>query len=193
MIVQFGLQGGVGSFNEEALISHLGEKSAEFKFFGSSLRTLEALHAEKVQYAHIALSNSLAGEVVESRDALTAFPCELVESYIFQVSFCLLARKDVFLKDIKKIIAHSHAIAQCMPTLKKILPNAEFISGEGEGLHHAEVARRLYEGTLDSCVATVGSRRLGSLYSLDIVQEKIESQESFTQFGIFKKQTTNTF
>jgi len=181
-----GIQGGRGSFNEEAARHYLKEKGIEdfeLVYLHTSKNVLRALFEGEVDRGQFAIQNSIGGVVGESIDAMAAYRFNIVEEFGIKISHTLMVRPGVKIESVEKIMAHPQVFAQCRGNLDKKYPRLERVSGEGDLIDHAKVAELLGRGELPETVATMGSKVLSQLNNLDIIEENLQDLASnFTTF-----------
>ncbi|MCA9804898.1 MAG: prephenate dehydrogenase/arogenate dehydrogenase family protein [Cyanobacteria bacterium HKST-UBA02] len=181
-----GIQGGRGSFNEEAARHYLKEKDIEdfeLVYLHTSKNVLRALFEGEVDRGQFAIQNSIGGVVGESIDAMAAYRFNIVEEFGIKISHTLMVRPGVKIESVEKIMAHPQVFAQCRGNLDKKYPQLERVSGEGDLIDHAKVAELLGRGDLPETVATMGSKVLSQLNNLDIIEENLQDLASnFTTF-----------
>lgn len=119
-VVSIGIQGGKGSFNEEArryycVENHINDY--KIKYFYTSNNVLKALHRKQVDYGQFAIQNSIGGVVRESIDALSKYNCRIIKEFEIIINHCLLAMPGARIEHIKTIMSHPQALAQCRLTL----------------------------------------------------------------------------
>jgi prephenate dehydratase/chorismate mutase/prephenate dehydratase len=181
-----GIQGGKGSFNEEACkyyLSRTPEQPYEIKYLHTTENVLRALHEGLVDRGQFALHNSLGGIVRESIDAMARFNFHIVEEFAIKIAHALMISSGVSFSEVDTIMTHPQVLRQCRNNLDKKYQNLRLISGEGDMVDTAKVAECIASGKLPSHVATVGSTALSSVYGLKIVEEGLQdSNENFTSF-----------
>jgi prephenate dehydrogenase len=186
-----GIQGGAGSFNEEAIQYYLKRNSienAKIEYLHTSDRVLNELHEGSIDQGLFAIHNSIGGVVTESIQSMAKHKFEIIEEFAIKISHALMIREDALLKEITTIMTHPQVLAQCKSTLAKKYSHLEFTSGEGELIDHALVAKQLSEKKLPKHIATMGSRVLAELYGLTIVEENLQDlQENYTSFLLVKR------
>jgi len=186
-----GIQGGKGSFNEEAVQYYLkrnGIGKYHIDYLHTSKNVLRALYVGDVDQGLFATHNSIGGIVMESVEAMAQYKFSIIEEFAIKISHALMIRKDAALKDITKIMSHPQVFAQCKKTLEKKYPNLKLLSGEGELIDHALVAEQLSVGKLSKDTATMGSKILAKLYNLTIVEENLQDlQENYTSFLLVRR------
>lgn len=184
--VTIGIQGGKGSFNEEAILYYLKRSEIEkykINYLYTSKNVLQSLHVGDSDQGLFATHNSIGGIVMESIEAMAQYKFSIIEQFAIKISHALLIRKDATLKDITEIMSHPQVFAQCKNTLEQKYPNLKQISGEDELIDHALVAKQLTEEKLSKHTATMGSKLLAELYGLTVVEDNLQDlQENYTSF-----------
>ncbi len=185
-----GIQGGPGSFNEEAIryyIQKNGLKNVTIEYLHTTEKVLQELNKEAIDLGQFAIHNSTGGIVMESITAMGKYHFTVVEEFAIKIAHALMIRKDAELSEITTIMTHPQVLAQCRKTLAQKYPHLTQTSGEGELIDHALVAKQLSEGKLPKNTATMGSKILAKLYSLKIVEDNLQDlQENYTSFLIVK-------
>lgn len=91
---------------------------------------LETVRAGTSDAAMVPLENSIEGAVPATLDELaTGDPLSVTGEVLLPVSFALLARPGTVLADVKRVMTHPHAAAQCRGWLAGALPDAEVLTG----------------------------------------------------------------
>ena len=167
-----GIQGGKGSFSEQAakvFAKKYGLKDYEIKYLISSKAVLRGIETGSAQFGIFAMENAQGGVVIESVEALAEFRCRIVEMFHIPVSQNLLARHGVFIGDITEIHSHQQALRQCKDYLAAHFWTRPLIEADDT----AEAARRLNEGKLPKTIGVIGSKYCAELYDLNIVEKDI--------------------
>lgn len=185
-VLTFGIQGGNGSFNEEALKYYVGKekiKKFKVKYLYTSANVMKALHSGDIDRGQLAIHNSVGGMVDESIQAMAKYKFRIVEEFPILISHALMIRKDVKISEVDTIMTHPQVLSQCRETLAKKYPNLKQTSGEKELIDHAVVAKYLSEGKLPKNVAVMGSKVLAEIYGLQVVEDNLQdSKENYTSF-----------
>ena len=170
--VIIGIQGGKGSFSEEAaktFANNHGVENFEIAYLISSKAVLDSVESGSSYYGIFAMENAQGGVVIESIEAMAEYRCRIVEMFHIHVSQNLLARDNIFIGDITEIHSHQQALQQCKDYLAEHFWTRPLIEADDT----AEAARRLSQGKLPKTAAVVGSKYCAELYELNIMHEDI--------------------
>lgn len=201
-----GIQGGKGSFNEEALQDYTQRHHLEnvaVKYMHTTEDVLSALHAknkkQRIDQGIFALHNAAGGIVDESVEAMGRYNFESVDKIRIKISHTLMVRNDaIFDPDTTTLITHPQVLAQCENNLEERYPELKKTSGDGPLIDHALVAEYMAENRPVSAggvifdaknIATMGSKRLAELYDLTIVDKDLQDlgDQNYTSFLVVKK------
>ena len=170
--VKIGIQGGKGSFSEEAAqvfaVNH-GIDNHEILYLISSKAVLKDVESGKVNFGILAMENAQGGVVIESVEAMAEYRCRIFEMFHIPVSQNLLAKEDIYIGDITEIHSHQQALRQCREYLANNFWTRPLIESDDT----AEAARRLSQGKLPKTAAVIGSKYCADLYGLNIIDKDI--------------------
>jgi hypothetical protein len=85
----YGIQGGKGSFNEEALMDHLSRHRKEnytIKYLYTTENVMRALQRGEIDFGQFAIHNSVGGIVDESIQAIARYKFMIIEQYAIVIS-----------------------------------------------------------------------------------------------------------
>lgn len=187
----FGIQGGKGSFNEEAILFYIkkhGIKKFQIKYLFTSKKVLKHLHEGNIDYGLFAIQNAVGRVVEESTQAMAKYKFKIVEEFQILIRHFLMKRKDVDMGQIKTIMAHPQNFAQCKDNLEKKYPNLKQVSGQGDLLDTARCAETLAKNKIDKNTAILGPKILAKIYDLKIIAENLQdSQNNLTTFFLVSR------
>ena len=134
MPVRYAYLGPEGTFTEAALtiaVERAGLPYApELIPCATVPAALDTVRAGTADAAVVPLENSIEGGVPATLDELaTGEPLSVTGEVLLPVSFALLARPGTTLADVKRVMTHPHAAAQCRGWLANALPQAEVLTG----------------------------------------------------------------
>ncbi len=187
----FGIQGGIGSFNEQALQKYFKEKNIQkhkVQYLYTTKKVLKNLNEGAINFGLFAITNSTGGIVEESIKALAKYPVTIIYDFEIPIQHFLMKRKDVDTKEIKGIMAHPQVFAQCKDTLNSKFKKYKLISGKGDLVDTAKAAEYLASGKLPKTTAILGPIILSKMYNLEIIAENLQDKkDNLTRFLLVKR------
>jgi chorismate mutase / prephenate dehydratase len=185
-MLTIGIQGGRGSFNEEAALTHLPQILTvpyELRYLYTTPNVLMALDKEEIDRAQFAIFNTLGGLYEESLYAIAEHTFKIVDKYAIKIRHSLMIREDAELNEITTIITHPQVLKQCKSNLAKKYPDLRLEMGEGELTDPAQIAEAIAKGQLPKGVATVSNGLMADVYGLSIVendlQDRMDNESTF--------------
>jgi arogenate dehydrogenase (NADP+) len=181
-----GIQGGRGSFNEEAaqaFMSRTPEVDYEIVYLHTTEKVLRGLHEGTVDRGLFAIHNSVGGMVGESVEAMARYRFAIVEEFAIDIAHALMIGIDADLATVDTVMAHPQVFRQCRANLAHKYPNLRQVSGEGDLIDQAKVAELLGLGEIPATVATLGSKVLAAINGLRVVEDNLQDlDENLTSF-----------
>lgn len=146
-------------------------------YFNGFEKVFEAVEQGLCPYGVLPVENSAAGSVAAVYDLMSKHRFHIVRALRLKVEHVLLAPKGARLSDIREVLSHPHALAQCRAYLK-----AHPSMREVPDTNTAVAAKRVAEsGRRD--LAVIASRSCAELYGLDVLDESIaDAAFNFTRF-----------
>lgn len=163
------------------------------RFFGDDARTVncnlpfrnvfEQLSSGAVDYALVAVENSLYGSINEVYDLLLEYRPVIIGEVYLQISQCLIGFPGTKVSDITAVHSHPIALAQCEEYLDATLAHAErFEQNDTAG----SVADIKEWGDLHR--AAIASKSAAEYHGMEVLAESIESnRENYTRFVVLSK------
>ena len=181
-----------GTFTEEALLKYIenlqkkddkavdNEEDIEKIPFSIISEVIKSVDRGEVQEGIVPIENSNEGSVNMTLDVLTfESEAKIISEITIPIKHHLIAKKGTELKNIKKIISHPHATAQCRVYLNSNFLGSEVIAANST----AEAVKKLKEAEGDT--AAIGTKIAAELYGLDIIVSDIEdNKDNKTRFVI---------
>lgn len=181
-----GIQGGKGSFNEEAVLYYIKRnqiKDYEIKYLFTSERVLKALDDGEINRGQFALFNSVGGIVDETIEAMGGHLFKVYDKFAIKIAHALMISPGADFNQIDTIMTHPQVLSQCKTTLLEKYPHLKQTSGEGDLIDSAKAAESLSLGELSANHAVMGSRILAELFGLTIIEENLQDLNlNFTTF-----------
>jgi prephenate dehydratase len=195
--LRVGIQGGLGSFNEQALKLHLERRGrppggVEIKYLYTTDNVLSELKTGAIERGQFATENSLGGPVRETLAAQARHSFdrhyEVIDRYSIQITHCLMIHPDARLEEVDTIMTHPQVLAQCRETIARRHPGMTLVEGEGDLIDPAKVGEAVAHGLLPRNVATVSNRLIAEARGLKIVDQNLQdSEDNFTTFVFVKR------
>lgn len=179
--IVYGIQGGKGSFNEQAILFYTkarGIRNFKIKYLYTTSNVLSALQKGEIDFGLFAVHNSVGGIVWESARALASYKVKIIEEFPIRIRHFLMTLPDVPFEKIDTIIAHPQVLKQCKKTLKKLFPSLKQISGKGKLIDTAAAAKALVKGKLPKNYAILGPKQLSKIYNLKIIKEDLQDDKN---------------
>ncbi|MFC1780441.1 prephenate dehydratase domain-containing protein, partial [Patescibacteria group bacterium] len=184
----FGIQGGKGSFNEQALDDYVKRNKInnyKVSYLYTTEKVLGALHRGEIDFGQFAIENSVGGLVDESLQAMAKYKFKIIEEFGITISHFLMKRKDVDISKVDTIMSHPQVLKQCKSTLAKKYSHLKQTSGDGDLIDHAVVAKKMCEKKLPKNIAVMGPRILSDIYDFDIIEGDLQDNgRNLTKFLI---------
>jgi prephenate dehydratase len=176
----FGIQGGQGSFNEQALLDYVSRHNIggyEIQYLYNTQNVFSHLEDGSINVGQFALHNAIGGLVSESLEAISKHTFTIVEEFGIVIAHSLMTLPDTNFSDVKTFMSHPQVFKQCKNTLATKYQWADQKSGTGDLIDHAKVAEELSKGTIDKNIAVLGPKILAEIYSLKIVEEDLQDKK----------------
>ncbi len=174
-------QGERGAYGEEAVIAYFGAQvvPAPKKSFAE---VFDAVAAGETTAALLPIENSQAGSVHEVYDLLRTSQLYATGEICRPVNHCLLCLPGQTLDQIRRVLSHPQALAQCDAYLRGL--GVEVIAAYDT----AGSAKMVREQGLEG-VAAVASARAAELYQLEILASGIQTiKDNYTRFIVLERQ-----
>lgn len=119
--------GPAGTFTEAALFKVPGARDATRIPSASVNEALELVRSGGADAAMVPIENSVEGGVTATLDAISTGPeLRIVREELVPITFVLVARPGTRLGDVRRILTHGHAWAQCRGWVTAHIPSAEY-------------------------------------------------------------------
>jgi prephenate dehydratase len=178
MVVAF--QGEPGAYSEQAVREHFGAETGslpcrDFQGIFTAVQNGRATHGM------LPVENSLAGTVIPAYDLLVDHDLRVQAEAVVRVEHCLMAPAGVELSEIKRVISHHQALAQCDKTLRRM--------GIEPVIHYdtAGAARDLVQNP-EPGTAAIASALAAETYGLNILARNVEDLDfNYTRMFVLGK------
>lgn len=163
--------GPAGTYTQAAVIKHFGQavKSMDVKTIADVFRVVEQ---GKAHFGVVPVENSTEGVITHTLDCFATSHLKVCGEVQLPISHQLLSNADG-LTAVKKVYAHSQALAQCRNWLERYIPEAEIISANS----NAEAAVIASENPQ---AAAIASDMAAKLYGINTLAAGIEDEKNNT-------------
>lgn len=188
--IKLGVSGDKGSFSEEAGLVYAKNHKIKptIDYLIDMEGVLAAVESGTVDIGIFPVVNLHGGLVRMAFEAMGKHQFKVIDELWLEVNQCLLAKPGVTSSEIKNIISHSQAIAQCGQYLQKNFDQAQLIESQDT----AKAAKELSLDKLPLLSAVIAPQRSAHLYGLEIVAKNIQDNNpNLTAFIIVKKYGVN--
>lgn len=180
-MLRVGYQGAPGAYSEAAAFAHFGDQIEAIPF-GSFDEVFEAAESGGIERGLLPIENSLAGSIHRNYDLLLRHNLHIVGEEFLRVSHCLLGLPGAKLENVRRVISHPQALAQCEQSLKAL--NVEVEVGydtAGSAAHIAQLG--------DPTLGALASIHAAKVYRLQVLQEAFEDDPAnYTRFLAVSKE-----
>lgn len=173
-----------GTNSEEAAIQ-FGGPDAELKEFGNFGAILGAVETGLAEFGVIPVENSIEGPVTVALDLLIhETSLMLFSEVVVPIRHVLVGKDGAQLQDIRTVLSHPQALAQCRTFLERFMPQAEPVAWLSTGGAVQEVAT-----SDDPTRAAIGPPRAQELYGGVVLARDIQdSRSNMTRFMVMAHQ-----
>jgi chorismate mutase/prephenate dehydratase len=143
------------------------------------VRSIPAIFEEvgrgRASYGVVPVENSNEGVVSHTLDMFMSADLKIIAEVLLEISHDLLNISGR-MEDVRKVISHPQAFAQCRNWLEENMPEIPLVDAPSTALAAQQV-------TEDATAAAIASEAAASLYGLRVVKHKIEDNpNNFTRF-----------
>jgi prephenate dehydratase len=176
MAQRIAFQGEPGAYSEAAVLEHFGP-DAEGVPCESFELAFDRVEAGEVDAGLLPIENSVAGSIHRNYDLLLQRPLWITGEHHLRVRHCLIAQPGVSLSEIRHVISHPQALAQCGLYLRSLAGVTNAVAYDTAG--SVKMVREQNDRTL----AAIASRRAAEFYEMAVLAEGIEDDPAnFTRF-----------
>jgi prephenate dehydratase len=179
-------QGELGAYSE----------LAAREFFGADVQVsptqtfsevFDKVASKQCDAAMIPIENSLAGSIHENYDLLMEHDLHIVGELKLRIVHHLIVNPGVKLEDVKRVISHPQALAQCRDFIRKLG------HVKSEPVYDTAGAVRDLKESGDRTTAAIASAQAAVDYELDVLASSIESNhENYTRFLAVSREPAST-
>jgi prephenate dehydratase len=168
-------QGLPGAYSEAAALEYFGAHTESLPC-ESFEDVFTAVQEGTCQAGLLPIENSVAGSIHRNYDLLLQHDLSIVGEYYLRVQHCLIAIPGVRLEEVRSVISHPQALAQCDRYLHNLGVNILPVYDTAGSV-------RIVQEQGERTQAAIASRRAAELYRMSILAEGIEDDPAnYTRF-----------
>jgi chorismate mutase / prephenate dehydratase len=183
--VKVAYQGTDGAFSHQAAMRHFEQRYSNVECIGFTRfdQAAKAVEDGDVDVAILPIENTTAGSINDTYDILAEKDLFIIGEEVLRVIHCLMAPENVQISNIRRILSHPQAIAQC----------SRFLAGltrcHVESYFDTAMAARKVKDDGDLSQAAIGSAYAAEIYGLEILKRDLANQpENFTRFVVVSRE-----
>ncbi|XP_016683643.1 arogenate dehydratase/prephenate dehydratase 1, chloroplastic isoform X1 [Gossypium hirsutum] len=164
-------QGISGAYGEDAALkAYPNCETVPCDQFEAAFNVRMAVELWLVDKAVLPIENSVGGSLHRNYDLLLRHRLHIVREVLLVVNHCLLALPGVEKQEVKRVLSHPQALAQCEMALTKMgIVRVSADDSAGAAKIVASSGRR--------DMGAIASARAAALYGLDILAEKVQDED----------------
>lgn len=168
--MRLGYFGPEGTFTAEALHAAVPAGEHELVPLPTIHDTVMAVRDGAVERALVPIENSLEGSVNATLDALATSgeSVHMIGEIVHPIRHCLIARKELALDDVRRVVSHPQPLAQCAQFIREHLPGADVLAAAST----AEAVRLV--AAEDAPWVALGTRLAAELHGCAVLREGVE-------------------
>jgi chorismate mutase/prephenate dehydratase len=176
----------IAFFGPEATYTHMAAREqfgsqAAFVPFATIPQVFAEVERSQADYGVVPIENSSEGSVAITLDAFVSSPLHIIAEVALEIHHCLLSQA-TRLEQVRRVLAHPQALAQCRRWLTTHLPGVS-VEEATSNARAAELA------AADGQVAAIAGRVAAEHYKLNILAASIQDQAAnFTRFAVLGRE-----
>jgi chorismate mutase/prephenate dehydratase len=173
--------GGEASYSHQAATRHFGgrDRTVVYRAEPSFAELVDSVVEGRADHAILPIENTIAGSIHEVYDLLRARDVFLVGEEVQRIDHCLLGVGEVDSSQIRRVLGHPQALAQC----------SQFLRGlhdcRTEAVNDTATAARRVADENDLSQAALANEVAASRYGLEILARNVADREdNLTRFVV---------
>jgi chorismate mutase/prephenate dehydratase len=182
--IKVAYQGMDGAFSHQAAMRHFEQRYSNVECIGYTRfdQAAGAVEDGDVDVAILPIENTTAGSINDTYDLLAEKNLFIIGEEVLRIIHCLMATETVQISNIRRVISHPQALAQC----------TRFLAGltrcHVESYFDTAMAARKVRDDGDLSQAAIGSAYAAEIYGLQILERDLANQaENFTRFVVVSR------
>ena len=178
---KIGFYGVVGSFSEEAMIKHFGQRN-DAKNYEEFEDVFLAVKNGEIDYGVVPIENSSTGAISQVYDLLYKYGFYIVGEECIKINQHLIGLEGTDLKNVREVYSHPQGFGQSTDFLRN------YTEWKHIPFHSTADSVKLVSDLKDTSKVAIASKRAASIYNLNIIKENINNKsENTTKFVIISR------
>lgn len=176
-------QGEPGAYSEAAVFEYFRSVKVSAVPCETFEKVFTSVDDGSCKAGFIPIENSLAGSIHQNYDLLMKHSLWVIGEYNLRVSHCLIVQPGTTRSDIRRVISHPQALAQC----------SNFLAGFGgikvDAVYDTAGSVKILREQNEPGLAAIASKRAAEIYGMAVLEENVEDNpQNFTRFLAISKQ-----
>lgn len=188
--MKIAIAGNKGSFSHQAGVMYVaanGLENVEFNYALDSEGVFQTLEQKTADLGIVPMYNPTGGLVKMTLEAMGKHNFVIESTFDMPVEQCLLALPHMRQDEIRTVVSHQQALAQCQKYLNIQMSDCQLV----EYSDTAQAAADLASGKLDAKCAVLAPQLCAQLYGLRVVANNVQDDErNQTHFLVVKSHLT---
>ena len=174
-------QGEHGAYSEQAIREHFPADCVTVPCISFD-EVFSSVAGGTCDCGFIPVENSVAGSIHRNYDLLLEYNLFVTGEHITRVSHCLIGLPQAALDQIRKVVSHPQALAQCEKTLRAMKGVTT------EPVYDTAGSVKIIQEIGDPAVAAIASQWAAELYGMKVLAENVEDNPAnYTRFQIIAR------
>lgn len=180
--LKIGIQGVKAAFHDVAARQHFGNNVVELAEYRDFRSMSQAVDNSKVDFAMMAIENTLAGSLLPNYGLLEEYDLNIVGEEYLRIQMQLMVLPGETLESVEQVISHPIALSQCGKFLDNY-PTWKVTEADDTASSARLISKKKLKG-----IAAVASSLAAKTYGLKIIAPSIETnKKNYTRFLVISK------
>ena len=181
--LKIGIQGVKAAFHDVASKQYFKNQEIELAEFRDFRSMSQAVANNKVDYAMMAIENTLAGSLLPNYGLLEEYGLHIIGEEYLRIQMQLMVLPGETLESVEQVISHPIALSQCGKFLDDY-PNWKVTEADDTAASARLISKKKLKG-----IAAIASSLAAKTYGLKIIAPSIETnKKNYTRFLAISKQ-----
>ncbi len=186
--LKIGIQGIKAAFHDVAARQYFGNDKIELAEFRDFRSMSQAVEAGKVDFAMMAIENTLAGSLLPNYGLLEQYGLNIIGEEYLRIQMQLMVLPGETLNTVEQVISHPIALSQCGQFLDGY-PDWKITEADDTASSARLISKKKLKG-----IAAIASSLAAKTYGLKVIAPSIETnKKNYTRFLAISKQSNSSY